>query len=140
MNIERAEVDYKTLVPVFKNRGLTGIKGWRYLPYIVEILALRKLNVKHRVIAEWLNHVVVCEVPLNNNSLSTYLCLWKKSNILDQVSEKDIDEACKKIQKESKNNSVSSSFPNSWAEVKATDSVENLEQSLGKKEKDLEFA
>lgn len=137
MNIERAEVDYNSLLPVFKNRNLTGIKGWRYLPYVVEIMALRRLKVKHRCIADWLNRVVIYEVPINNNALSSYLSIWKTSNILDQVTERDIDDACKKIARVVKGNAV---LPNSWKNVEPTKPVEDLEKALEKNNELSDFA
>lgn len=129
MEFERAQVDYKTLVPVFKNRALVGMKGWRYFPYVVEILALRSLGVKHRAIADWLNTIVVADIPLTNQALSSYLSLWKTGKLLDSITKKDIDDVAKKIVSESRNskNSVSNpinniskandfvpSFPNKW--------------------------
>ena len=131
MEFERAKVDYKTLVPVFKNRALVGMKGWRYFPYVVEILALRSLGVKHRAIADWLNTIVVADIPLTNQALSSYVSLWKTGKLLESITKKDIDEVAKIIKDESRNskNTISNpsnrtpkidefvpEFPNKWGE------------------------
>jgi len=112
MEFERAQVDYKTLVPVFKNRALVGMKGWRYFPYVVEILALRSLGVKHRAISDWLNTIVPADVPLTNQALSSYLSLWKSGKLLESITKKDIDEVAKKIKDESRSSKNSVTNPN----------------------------
>ena len=155
MEFERAQVDYKTLVPIFKNRALVGMKGWRYFPYVVEILALRSLGVKHRAIADWLNTIVVADVPVTNQALSSYLSLWKSGRLLESISPKQIDEVAKKIIEESrisknsisgiannsnKKSSAPSPFPNKWDGI-SVDTFEKELENESKKEGDFdEFA
>lgn len=151
MEFERAQVDYTKLVPVYKNRALTGMKGWRYFPYAVEILALRKLGVKHRAIADWLNTIVVADIPVTNQALSSYLSLWKNGKLLDSITRKDIDDAVKKIQDESRasKNFVASPsnhaptfvvesapFPNKWTDIESR-KIDEVPQK--EKENDADF-
>ena len=71
------------LVETYKQRSMAEIPGYRYYHHAVEILALRKLGVKHRLIAELLNRKVKADRPLTNNHLSVLLSKWKASNLLN---------------------------------------------------------
>lgn len=104
MEVVRAEVDYSKLSVVYKNRCFTEMKGYRYYPFVVEILALRELKVKNRAIADWLNTIVIHDIILNNNTLVAYISSWKTTGMLDGISRELIDEAKTKIQKLARTN------------------------------------
>lgn len=120
MEVVRAEVDYSQLSAVYKNRSFVGMKGWRYYPFVIEILALRELKVKNRAIADWLNTIVTHEIILNNNTLVAYISSWKTTGMLDGISRELIDEAKTKIQRLARTNSENLN----WIEEKF-DEVQN---------------
>ena len=70
------------LVESFDNRKIANVPGYKFFPYAVEILALRQLGLKHRLIADMLNRKVKPEKPLNNQSLSNLVSRWKSSGLL----------------------------------------------------------
>ena len=104
MEFERENVDYTPLALTYRNRGLVGVKGWRYIPYVVEILACRELKIKNRAIADWLNTIVHHDILLTNNTLISYISEWKIKGFLNEIDRRDIDNAKKKIQKMARKN------------------------------------
>lgn len=70
------------LVDNFENRKIVNVPGYKFFPFVVEILAMRKLGMKHRQIADMLNQKVKPEKPLTNQSLSNLVSRWKASGLL----------------------------------------------------------
>jgi hypothetical protein len=61
------------------------IMGWRFLDYINYIVALREMEVKHRVIADFLNEKLKLNEKegITNNDLMAIVSYWKKMNLIN---------------------------------------------------------
>lgn len=108
------------------NQNVTAtIPGYRYLPYLTEILALRVAGVKHRVIADWLN-VKTREAGnpyvITKDTLANLISRWKKMGLIAVVDTENpgVIELAEQIK------------PSSRAMKFGDNQVENLEDQLNK--------
>jgi len=84
--IDEENVSVDELFSLVKRNTFAGVRGYRYMPYVKEILALRVLGVKHRVIADWLNVKTKEQGSpyiITRDTLANLISYWKKTGIID---------------------------------------------------------
>lgn len=84
--MEEINISVDELFALVKRNTFAGVRGYRYMPFLKEILALRVLGVKHRVIADWLNVKTKEQGSpyiITRDTLANLISYWKKSGIID---------------------------------------------------------
>lgn len=79
-------IEINELLHLVSKNKLATIPGYRYLDYRTEILALRVVGVRHRVIADWLNMKTKEDgnpYTITMNSLANIVSRWKKMGLID---------------------------------------------------------
>lgn len=91
-------VDLNQVVTAYRERRITAVPNYRYYPYALMILSMRRLGIQHRIIADWLNcHVVSPHGAMNADKLSALVQQWKKLGLLHHLSDELIEEYAEKI-------------------------------------------
>ncbi|MFA1584660.1 hypothetical protein ABZR37_03465 [Achromobacter ruhlandii] len=72
---------YKELVELVETNKIVELPGFQVFKYVKQILALRSLGVKHKVIAPWVNKRLKedgVNKIVNNKTLGNLISIWKK--------------------------------------------------------------
>ncbi|MFY3200612.1 hypothetical protein ACOTEQ_11960 [Achromobacter xylosoxidans] len=72
---------YKELVELVETNKIVELPGFQVFKYVKQILALRSLGVKHKVIVPWINKRLKedgVNKELNNKTLGNLISIWKK--------------------------------------------------------------
>ncbi|MBU9553880.1 hypothetical protein [Burkholderia multivorans] len=95
--MEQKQIDLELLAQFYRKRKIAEIPGYRYYEHLAVIMAMRKLGLKHRIIAEYLN-VVVSNAPtkLTNTTLCAYISKWKKLGKIN-ISDKEVKKLAEQI-------------------------------------------
>lgn len=95
--MENKPLDLELVASFYRKRKISSIPGYRYYEHLPEILAMRALGVKHRIIADYLN-VVVVNSPnkITNTVLCAYISKWNKHGLIN-IHKKDVKELADKI-------------------------------------------
>jgi hypothetical protein len=95
--MEQKQIDLELLAQFYRKRKIAEIPGYRYYEHLAVIMAMRKLGLKHRIIADYLN-IVVSNAPtkLTNTTLCAYISKWKKLGKIN-VSDKEVKKLAEQI-------------------------------------------
>ncbi|WP_186193519.1 hypothetical protein [Burkholderia gladioli] len=129
--MEEINISVDELFSLVKKNSFAGIRGHRYLPFLKEILALRVLGVRHRVIADWLNVKTKEQGSpyfITRDTLANLISYWKKTGIID-VDDSKFPGVVELVEQVRQANPIIKN---------AQGSVENLEDSLNKQGNFLE--
>lgn len=72
---------YKEMVELVETNKIVELPGFQVFKYVKQILALRSLGVKHKVIAPWVSKKLKedgVNKELNNKTLGNLISIWKK--------------------------------------------------------------
>lgn len=95
--MEQKQLDLELVASFYRKRKIASIPGYRYFEHLPVILAMRELGLKHRIIADYLNVVVVSSpTKITNTVLCSYISKWKKAGLIT-VPKRDVKELAEKI-------------------------------------------
>ncbi len=95
--MENKQLDLELVASFYRKRKIASIPGYRYYEHLPVILAMRELGIKHRIIADYLN-VVVVNSPnkITNTVLCAYISKWKQHGLIN-IHKRDVKELADKI-------------------------------------------
>ena len=79
----KSKIEIEDLAKAYRNSDDSNISGYQYFPYAIQIMALRSLGVRHRMIADLLNRKINSKNALTSNYLATIISRWKVAGLLD---------------------------------------------------------